>query len=84
VEVDEAALARAAANGPTAIPRHVGVLRLAGGHTLYTRSFPNVSRSLGFAEGGIRGLRLEVREDDGSPEFAKICERVDREGSYLE
>ena len=39
VEVDEEALAAAAANGPTEIPRHMGVLHLPGGHRVYTHSF---------------------------------------------
>lgn len=84
VEVDENSLARAAANKPTAIPRHIGVLHLAGGHKLYTPSFPGVSRLLGFAEGNIRGVRLEVWEDDGSKEFAQVYARVEKEGSVLE
>ena len=48
VEVDEAALQRVAANSPTEIPRHVGILHLPGGHNLYTPSFASVSRETGF------------------------------------
>ena len=84
VEVDEEALAGAEANRPTVPPRHVGVLHLPGGHRLYTRSYPSISRQTGFAEGAIRGLRFEIREDDGSPEFAQIYERIQQEGSVLE
>jgi hypothetical protein len=84
VEVDEAALARAAANAPTTVPRHLGVLHLAGGHRLYTASFPNVSRLLGFPEGNIRGLKLEVWDDDGSQKFAQIYGRVEKEGPFVE
>jgi len=84
VEVDEAALARAAANGPTEVPRHIGVLHLAGGHRLYTQGFPAVSRLLGFAEGNIRGLKLEVRDDDGSEPFARMYARLEKEGPFIE
>ena len=84
VDVDEAALARVAANGPTVIPRHLGVLHLAGGHTLYTRGFPDVSRLLGFPEGNIRGLKLKVWDDDGSPKFAQLYKRIEKEGPVLE
>ena len=84
VEVDEAALAKAAANAPTELPRHIGVQHLPGGHKLYTRSYPSLSRQTGFAEGAIRGLRLELRDDDGSPEFTQMYERVQKEGSILE
>jgi L-alanine-DL-glutamate epimerase-like enolase superfamily enzyme len=84
VEVDEEALAQAAANKPTEIPRHVGVLHLPGGHKLYTPSLPDVSRRTGFPEGNIRGLRVEIWEDDGSVEFAKISERLEEEGPFME
>ena len=60
VEVDEAALERAAARQPTVLRRYVSVLRLPGGHTLYTPKFPAVSRLTGYEEGTIRGLRVEL------------------------
>lgn len=84
VEVDEQTLARIAATPPTVIPRHLGVLRLPGGHALYTHSFPHVSRLTGFPEGNIRGLRLEVWNDDGSPEFAQVYERIQKDGPFIE
>ncbi|MBI4551045.1 MAG: hypothetical protein HY710_02145 [Candidatus Latescibacteria bacterium] len=84
VEVDEDALARIADNPPTEIPRHLGVLKLPGGHTLYTHSFPSVSRLTGFLEGNIRGIGLDVWDDDGSPEFAQVYERVEKEGPFIE
>jgi hypothetical protein len=83
-EVDEEALARMAATPPTQIPRHLGILHLAGGHKLYTIGFPSVSRLTGFPEGNIRGLRLEVWNDDGSSEFSRIYERIEKEGSIIE
>lgn len=84
VEVDEAILARLAAAPKTEIPRHVGILYLAGGHKFYTPSTPSVSRLTGFLEGNVRGLRTKIWDDDGSEEFAQIHERVQREGAFIE
>ena len=83
-EVDEEILARLEAAPLTQIPRNIGVLHLAGGHKLYTVSFPPVSRLLGFPEGTIRGLRLEVWNDDGSSEFAQVWTRLEKEGPFME
>ena len=80
VEVDEAALERVAAREPTVFRRYVSVLRLPGGHTLYTPRFPSVSQLTGYEEGTIRGLRTELMDDDGSPEFERLYERVHSEG----
>ena len=80
VEVDEAALERVAAREPTVFRRYVSVLRLPGGHTVYTPRFPSVSRLTGYEEGTIRGLRTELWEEDGSPEFERLYERVQNEG----
>ena len=82
VEVDEDILARLAAIPKTEIPRHVGILYLAGGHKYYTPSTPSVSGLTGFLEGNIRGLRTKIWDDDGSEEFARIYERVQREGTF--
>ena len=84
IEVDEDALARVASNKPLEIPTHVGVLHLPGGHKLYTPSFASVSRLTGREEGTIRGLKQELWEDDGSSEFARVYEKVQREGSFIE
>ena len=84
VEVDEAELARIARNPKTEVPRFVGVLHMPRGGTWYTRGFPDVERLTGFPEGNIRGLRLEVREDDGSKDFADLYERLGEEGPSLE
>ena len=83
-EVNEGMVEQLAAKSPTQIPRTIGVLRLPGGRKLHTISFPAVNRMTGFAEGNIRGLRLEVWEDDGSPEFEQSFERLQREGPYWE
>ena len=84
VEVDEAILQRLAAIPNTQIPRHIGILHLAGGHKYYTPSIPSVSRLTGFLEGNIRGVRAEVWDDDGSADFAAAYERVQREGQFME
>jgi hypothetical protein len=85
VEVDEDALARLAANAPTPVPRHVAVLHLADGHRITYPSLTsvNVQGMTGREEGTIRGLRLELWDDDGSDAFRAAHERVQR-GPYLE
>jgi len=84
IEIDEEALARAAANKPTIIPKHVGILYLPGGHKIYTPSLTSVSQLTGREEGTIRGLKFELWEDDGSPEFTRTYERVQKEGKFVE
>ncbi len=84
VEVKEDILKRLAATKPTVLPRHVGILYLPGGRKFYAPSIPAVSRLTGFAEGNIRGVRSEVWDDDGSAEFARIYERVQKQGALME
>ena len=81
-EVDEEALVRLAANEPNVIPRYVFRLYLPGGGMYYTPSFPNVPAITGREEGTIRGLRSEQWEEDGSSEFEKAYERVQKSGAY--
>jgi hypothetical protein len=85
-DVDEAALARLAANAPTPVPKHVAVLRLRGGHTVYYPSLVtvNVHKMTGCEEGTIRDLTLELWDDDGSAEFARIHNRVQSSGPFVE
>src|SRR5436190_9278611 len=85
-EVDEDALARLAANPPTPVPRHVAALRLRDGHTIYFPSLTTVDvhKMTGREEGTIRGLRLELWDDDGSTEFERVHRRVQAEGSFVE
>lgn len=83
-DVDEEKLARLAAVGPTEMPKHVGVLYLPGGNRMYAPSIPDVRRLTGFEEGAIRGVNSEVWEDDGSEAFARVYERVQREGAFME
>ncbi|MBM3262149.1 MAG: hypothetical protein FJY97_01775 [candidate division Zixibacteria bacterium] len=83
VEVDERELERIARNPITVIPRHIGKLRLPGGHTYYSIGYPNVNRVTGFPEGNIRGVYLEVWDEDGSPEWQATYERIEKSGPYL-
>ena len=75
-EVDEDALARLAAQTVRERPKHVGVLRLAGGHTVYGPSYVSPDGE----EGTVRGHRSELWYDDGTPEFTEIYERVQKDG----
>jgi hypothetical protein len=84
VEVDEALLQRLAATRPTVVPRFLAVLRLPGGRRVYTRGFPSVSRLTGFAEGTIRGIDLQVWEEDGSAAFSQLHARTESEGAVWE
>jgi L-alanine-DL-glutamate epimerase-like enolase superfamily enzyme len=81
-EVDEDVLARIAANKPIEPPKHVGVLNMPAGHTFYGRSYVSPTRVTGCEEGTIRGIKSEIWEDDGSADFARIYERVQKEGTF--
>ena len=81
-EVDEDALARIAANKPIEPPKHVGALNMPGGHTFYGPSYVSPTRVTGREEGTIRGIRSKIWEDDGSADFARIYERVRKEGTF--
>ena len=80
VEVDENILQELAARPKSKLPRHVGILHLPGGTTYYTPSTPSVEKLTGFVEANVRGLRSEIWNDDGSEEFTRIYEQVQREG----
>jgi hypothetical protein len=84
-EVDEDALARLAANKPTPVPKHVAAVRLRDGHTIYFPSLTTISvhRMTGREEGTIRGLCLELWDDDGTAEFGRVDEKVQR-GAFVE
>ena len=84
VEVDEEALARAAANPVPEAPEYIGVLHLPGGHKIYSPANPSVAQLTGHEEGTIRGIAFERWEDDGSKEFARIRQRVQQEGTFTE
>ena len=84
VEVDEdalAGLAERAAAPPAAPPRCVGILRLPGDRSWYTCLPPDVARLTGREEGSLRGIGLDLWQDDGSEDFARIHDQVEREGA---
>ena len=84
VEVDENLLQALIGREIPEIPRHVGVLTLPQGHVMYTPSLPSVSQLTGFSEGTVRGLHFEIWEDDGSDAFARINQRLESEGPFIE
>jgi L-alanine-DL-glutamate epimerase-like enolase superfamily enzyme len=86
VEVDEDELARLAANPPTPVPKHVAALRLRGGHSIYYPSLATVDvhRMTGKEEGTIRGLTLDLWDDDGSAAFERVYKRVQTDGPFVE
>ena len=81
-EVDEDVIARFASGTPLTTGRILGILSLPGGHKFYTPRSLSVARLTGYEEGAIRGINFEKWEDDGSSEFNRIYERVEREGSF--
>ena len=84
VEVDEEKLAELAARGaegPAALPRHIGILYLPGGGKFYTAATPDIPAMAGREEGAIRGIRTALWRDDDSAEFEQMYERVAREGT---
>ena len=84
VEVDEAALSRLAQNSAAQRPDFVGVLHLPAGHKIYSAGQPRVAQLTGKEEAAIRGIAFERWVDDGSTEFARVFERVQTEGWFLE
>jgi L-alanine-DL-glutamate epimerase-like enolase superfamily enzyme len=84
VTVDEEILRRLAAAPATVLPRYLCRLLLPGGHRVYTASFPSLDRLLGFPEGNVRGVRVEVWTDDGSEEFTRRFAQVQGQGPVWE
>jgi hypothetical protein len=80
-EVDEEAIARLSSQKLVEQPRHLGVLHMPGGHTFYGRSWISPSSLTGTQEGAVRGHRSELWEDDGSAEFSRLWDRVQKEGT---
>ena len=80
MDVNEKILAELAARPKSKLPLHVGVLHLPSGATYYTPSAPNVEQITGFVEGNVRGIRSEFWNDDGSEEFSRVYEQVQKEG----
>jgi hypothetical protein len=84
VEVDEGALARAAARRHLEQIPVIGVLRLPGGRRAYSLGDPKVERLTGYEEGTLRGIRYERWEDDGSAKYERLYERLKREGPFVD
>lgn len=84
VEVDEESLARLAeraAAPPAPPPRCVGILHLPGDRRWYTALPPDVVRLTGREEGDLRGIRVDLWQDDGSDAFERIHSQVFRDGA---
>jgi L-alanine-DL-glutamate epimerase-like enolase superfamily enzyme len=84
VDVDEDALAHLAeraAAPPSPPPRCVGILSLPGGHRWYTSLPPDVVRLTGREEGDLRGVSVDLWQDDGSERFERIYGQVARDGA---
>ncbi len=71
VEVDEKELARIRKNPKTEIPRIVSELHMPNGGRFAQQGWPNVDRCTGFPEGNVRGINLNLWEEDGSAEWTK-------------
>ena len=80
VDVDEQALERIKRNPVTVVPRYISRLLLPGGHIYHSIGHPDVSRQTGFMEGNIRGVRLEIWEEDGSAEWRNTYDRLEQSG----
>ena len=83
-EADEAAISRLAGRGPIEVPKYVGVLTLPSGRKMYSRSSPHIPGLMGREEGTVRGIDFDVWDDDGSPEFEKVYQRLQEEPSFFE
>jgi len=89
IDVDEEVLERVATNEPTVPPRHIGVIRLPNAHKLHTSSFSHwishpdatrwVNQLTGRGERAIRGITMQLWDDDGSTEFNRAHERAARQ-----
>ena len=84
VEVDEAKLQEMIAREPYQMPKVLGITRFAGGGTLYSVGFPNLEALVGYQEGSVRGHKFDLREEDGSEEFAQLYARAQSEGSFFD
>jgi hypothetical protein len=86
LEVDEDKLSELSSREPTPVPKHVAALRLMDGSTIYYPALAqvNVQRMTGREEGAIRGLELELWDDDGTEEFQEVYERVQKDGPFVE
>lgn len=84
VEIDEEALAAAAAR--THLPSYdfIGVLHFPGGHKAYSLGNPDINRLTGTEEGRIAGLNFEHWVDDGGADYARVLAKLQSEGPFIE
>ena len=82
--VDESKLAEFAANKPKHIPRYVGIVRMPGGHILYSLGQPHLPSITGREEGVIRGHEYERWYEDGSERFEEVYAKVQKLGYFME
>ena len=69
VEPDPAELGRIRKNPKTVIPRYITILKMPRSGRFFTRGWPSIERVTGFPEGNVRGIRLDVWDEDGSEEW---------------
>ena len=84
VEVDDDTIAEFAAMEPLPRPEFIGVLHLPSGRKHYSRGGADVARITGQQEGDLRGIDFERWVDDGSPEYARVKDRLDNDGAFFE
>ena len=84
VEIDEKALAEAAARAHLPSCDYIGVLHLPGGHKAYSFGKPDIDRLTGTEEGRIAGLNYEYWVDDGGADYARVSKRLQDEGPFIE
>ena len=84
VEIDEKALAEAAARAHMPACDFIGVLHLPGGHKAYSLGKPNIDRLTGTEEGRIAGLNYEYWVDNGGKEYTRVFKRLLDEGPFIE
>ena len=84
VEIDEKALAQAAARAHLPRSDYIGVLHFAGGHKAYSLGGPNINGLTGTEEGRLQGLNYEYWTDDGSQDYARVLKRLQEEGPFIE
>ncbi len=92
IDVDEKVLRSAAERKSLERHEHIGIVHLPDGKRLYildnsqksvggAKSLPQV---MGYEEGDLRGMRFESRPDDGSADYARIRNRIEHSGPYVE
>ncbi|MCH2321129.1 MAG: mandelate racemase/muconate lactonizing enzyme family protein [SAR202 cluster bacterium] len=83
-EVDEELLYKYKDNVPDEIAPYIGVVRLGGGHSIYSLRQPNLVKIMGQEEGTIRNFTYNRWFDDGSEQWAQTYERVTNEEWYID